>query len=406
MSNDTDSEHVSRRRRHVLQALGAGAIAVTVGSAGVAGAQGEGESDTDSIDPNLGYTALSDQKELPVEPDHDVQVLVGPPANPDQQLPSFYYQPTGLAIETGDVVAFRFATPGHTISAYHPYAGRQQRIPERGDGELAWFSSPYLGGGATWLYQFDTPGVYDYYCGPHEIFGHVGRIVVGGVTETPPVPNPCLPPEEGGEEEGPGLRPPGQTAALVLRDPALDPQHIVESGAVPWESIAPENKQLFVEFVAPDVCGVPDSNTDEPMSAYQVDFVLGEPEAVLGEDPNDFYGKQGRLLRYLHGSNEEPVIRTGTGGAMNDVTDCLTSSSIAVDEGMASITVNVNADCEETISLVSYRNPAGPGTFDPTVEQEAYDMDTKTVGPGEHTLAVSLPAGQAGLETDNKGSEE
>jgi plastocyanin len=392
MSDDIDAEHVSQRRRHVLQALGIGAVAAAVGPAGLASARTGSPTGSTGIDPNLGYTALTEEDSLPVEPDHEVQVLVGPPANPDQPVPSFYYQPTGLAIRPGDVVAFRFTTGGHTVSAYHPYAGRQQRIPERDDGTLAWFSSPYLGTGATWLYRFDTPGVYDYYCGPHELFGHVGRIVVGDVTASPPVPNPCLPPEESESEgEGPELRPPGQTAALVLRDPALAPENIHASGAVAWEDIAAENKQLFVEFVTPDVCAMPGEEPDGDTTAYQVDFVLGEPEDVLGEHPEDFYRKQGRLLRYLHGSDDDPVIRTGSGEPLREAAEWLDSSSIDVEDGVASVSFSVASGYEETLSLVSYHNPAGPGTFDAAVEQEAHETATGTFGPGDHTLTVDLP---------------
>ncbi|MFC5972559.1 plastocyanin/azurin family copper-binding protein [Halomarina salina] len=422
MSDDFDTDEVSQRRRRVLQAFGVGAAATALGSAGVVGARSNQADDGDGLDPNLGFAALTPETDLPVEPDHEVQLLVGPPREQGRPLPEFFYQPTGLAVEPGDVVAFRFTTPGHTVSAYHPYAGRQQRIPDDGDG-LAWFSSPYLGGGATWLYRFDTPGVYDYYCGPHEVFGHAGRIVVGDATEAPPVPDPCAPPAEAGEsgeggggegenadgaggeegaasEEGEGgggqeLRPPALTSALVLRDPALDPQNIVDSGAVGWEEIAQENKQLFVEFVTPDVCGLPAPEPEPSATAYQVDLVLGEPEAVLGEDPDDFYGQQGRLLRYLHGSSETPVVRTGTGGALDDVADCLDSDVIAVADGTATVTLDVQDGCEETVSLVSYVNPAGAGTFDPSVEQESYDATTETVGPGEHVLSVALPGDES-----------
>lgn len=265
-------------RRRLLQAAGAAAALTAVGgTASAAGDEGKGNRRNGgnsrgrgkgAIDPNLGYVALTSDEKLPVEPDHVVEVLIEPPEE-GEVIPEFYYEPTGLAVDVGDVVAYRFVTPGHTVSAYHPYAGRQQRVPDRKDG-LAWFSSPYLGAGATWLYRFDRPGVYDYYCGPHEIFGHVGRVVAGDVTETPPVSDPCAPPEAGGNgddsgtaeaENGeasgppePELRPPAFTGGLVLRDPALDPGRIVDCGAVSWDDVREENKQLFFEPVTPDVC--------------------------------------------------------------------------------------------------------------------------------------------------------
>lgn len=299
MSRDaTDRGEASRddwsvQRRRLLQAAGAAAALTAVGgTASATGDEGKGNGRNGengggsprgrgkgAIDPNLGYVALTPDEKLPVEPDHVVEVLIEPPEE-GELIPEFYYEPTGLAVDVGDVVAYHFVTPGHTVSAYHPYAGRQQRVPDRKDG-LAWFSSPYLGAGATWLYRFDRPGVYDYYCGPHEIFGHVGRVVAGDMTETPPVPDPCGPPEAGGNggdsgagdgENGEGagnveaengeasgppepeLRPPAFTGGLVLRDPALDPERIVDCRAVSWDDVREENKQLFFEPVTPDVC--------------------------------------------------------------------------------------------------------------------------------------------------------
>jgi hypothetical protein len=120
-----------------------------------------------------------------------------------------------------------------------------------------------------------------------------------------------------------------------------------------------------------------------------VDLVLGDPEAVLGERPDDFYAREDRLLRYLHGSSETPVVRTGA----PDHSDCVESAPIAVEAGSASVSFTVGAGCEETVSLVSYVNPAGAGVFDPTVEQPSYDADTGTFGPGEHRLSVALPGG-------------
>ncbi|MWG35120.1 CHRD domain-containing protein [Halomarina oriensis] len=406
MSSHDDSDIVSQRRRRVLQAIGAGALVTAVGASGTVGAQ---SSEGDPIDPNLGYTVLSPEEDLPVEPDHEVQLLINPPSDPSNPIPQFYYQPTGLAVETGDVVAFRFTTPGHTVSSYHSYAGRQQRVPDPESGGLGFFSSPYLGAGATWLYRFDTPGVYDYYCAPHEIFGHVGRIVVGGVTETPSVPDPCAPPAEGAESEqseGPELRPPGFTAGLVLRDPALAPENILASGAVPWEAVADEHKQLFFQLRPPEVCGLP-TDGEEPTpeaTAYQVDLVVGDPEAVLGEDPEDFYGRQGRLLRYLHGSTDEPTIRRGTGSVLSENARCLQTRPVTVEDGVATVSFRVKQGCTERVSLVSYVNGAGPGVFDRSVEQVRYDAATAEYGPGRHTLTVALPV--APVVADLAGENE
>jgi hypothetical protein len=39
--------------------------------------------------------------------------------------------------------------------------------------------------GATFEHVFTVPGVYDYFCKPHEIAGRVGRIVVGDAGDGP-----------------------------------------------------------------------------------------------------------------------------------------------------------------------------------------------------------------------------
>ncbi len=61
-------------------------------------------------------------------------------------------------------------------TAYHPSLfDRQQRIPE---GAEPW-DSDYLLPGDSFSVTLTVPGVYDYYCVPHEHAGMVGRIVVG-----------------------------------------------------------------------------------------------------------------------------------------------------------------------------------------------------------------------------------
>ncbi|WP_435360207.1 cupredoxin domain-containing protein [Haloarchaeobius sp. DFWS5] len=170
-------------------------------------------------------------------------------------IPEFYFCPTGLAIDSGDVVKFDFVTGHHTVSGYHPGFGYKARVP---DG-VPPFSSPVMPTGGYWLYRFEEAGVYDYFCGPHEIFGHVGRIVVGAPNGFEPIPDPCAggPPEAG---EGHSLRIPGFTANTVLRDAALDPDHIVDEGRVPWDDIAQESKRPYLQPVGWPPC---DSSTEE-----------------------------------------------------------------------------------------------------------------------------------------------
>lgn len=90
-----------------------------------------------------------------------------------------YFDPVGLWVPSGTVVRWRVERSVHTVTAYHPANGnRELRIPERAQ---AW-DSGYLTeepGRNAFEYRFVVPGVYDYFCQPHELAGMVGRIVVG-----------------------------------------------------------------------------------------------------------------------------------------------------------------------------------------------------------------------------------
>src|SRR5690554_2063009 len=144
-------------------------------------------------------------------------------------VPEFFFEPVGLYIEPGDTVVFVARTPHHTVTAYHALQGKVQRVPEAAEP----FSSPMIPVGSTWEYTFTVPGVYDVWCGPHESYGMVMRIVVG-------------------EASGPGnslvtdfssMGAMG-TAGTVLNDPALNPARIIQVGSVAWAEISPESKAI------------------------------------------------------------------------------------------------------------------------------------------------------------------
>lgn len=189
----------------------------------------------DAIDSRFGYIGTDDGSK-PVEPDHTIDLQIKPREN--APLPEFYFEPTGLTIDVGDTVQFNLATPHHNVNAYHPAFGYTQRVP---DG-VAPFSSPILAAGDYWLYTFESEGVHDIVCAPHEVFGMVGRIVVGSASG--PGANP-VGEAPGGEQ----ARPPEFTAALVLSDEAMQPDNIVEQGSVSWSDLQKESKRLLLEPV-------------------------------------------------------------------------------------------------------------------------------------------------------------
>lgn len=88
-----------------------------------------------------------------------------------------WFRPRGLLLRPGQSVRWVNRDTGnvHTSTAYHPANGKPLRMPA---GAKPW-NSDYLLPGQSFTVVFDTPGVYDYFCLPHEHAGMVGRIVVG-----------------------------------------------------------------------------------------------------------------------------------------------------------------------------------------------------------------------------------
>lgn len=92
-----------------------------------------------------------------------------------------YFDPAGVHIAPGDKVRWVQITGFHSVTAYHPSNDNHElRIPESAlpwDSDILLADSPKRG--ATFEHLFTVPGVYDYFCKPHEAAGMVGRIVVG-----------------------------------------------------------------------------------------------------------------------------------------------------------------------------------------------------------------------------------
>jgi|AntRauTorcE11898_2_1112593.scaffolds.fasta_scaffold11489_1 plastocyanin len=116
-------------RRDVLKAVGAGS------ALGIFGGTAAAANGTGGITNQMDDESADEERTV-----HTVRTRIGPSTNPKRPA-DFYYQPTGLSIETGDVVKFVFETPDHTVTSYHPTFGMQRRIPP---GEEA-FSSPVMG---------------------------------------------------------------------------------------------------------------------------------------------------------------------------------------------------------------------------------------------------------------------
>lgn len=92
-----------------------------------------------------------------------------------------WFSPLGIHVAPGQTIRWINRDQGnsHTATAYHPdLFDRPLRIPE---GAEPW-DSGYLLPEETFSVTLTVPGVYDYYCLPHERAGMVGRIAVGDLS--------------------------------------------------------------------------------------------------------------------------------------------------------------------------------------------------------------------------------
>jgi plastocyanin len=94
----------------------------------------------------------------------------------DQEGARVGFDPVGLLIQPGRTVRFLCEANYHVTAAYHPdNAGRSLRIPRAAK---PWLSD-VLQPGEQFDVTLTVPGVYDYFCVPHEAAGMVGRLIVG-----------------------------------------------------------------------------------------------------------------------------------------------------------------------------------------------------------------------------------
>lgn len=88
-----------------------------------------------------------------------------------------WFDPLGLLLRPGQRVRWINRDPGnsHTSTAYHPASdGRPLRMPAA----AAPWDSGYLLPDEQFELVLEAPGVYDYFCLPHEHAGMLGRLVV------------------------------------------------------------------------------------------------------------------------------------------------------------------------------------------------------------------------------------
>ena len=88
-----------------------------------------------------------------------------------------WFDPIGVLVEPGATIRWVVKENVHTTTAYHPKNDHHSlRIPQ---GAEPWNSGYLVNPGDHFEITLSVPGVYDYYCMPHEAAGMVGRIIVG-----------------------------------------------------------------------------------------------------------------------------------------------------------------------------------------------------------------------------------
>lgn len=87
-----------------------------------------------------------------------------------------WFDPIGLLIPAMTTIRWTTRQNVHTATAYHPDNDNHSlRIPDQA---TPWDSGYLVNPGDSFEVTLSVPGVYDYYCAPHEYGGMVGRIIV------------------------------------------------------------------------------------------------------------------------------------------------------------------------------------------------------------------------------------
>lgn len=160
----------SRTRRRFITGVG---VAVTIGLAGCAGAPASGQ---DSEDQNGNTTESTGDGHT----DAHGSSLDSPSASATVSMEtnddSSHFEPHVVWVEQGGTVTWEVGSGSHTTTAYAEGNDVPQRIP---DSANAWDSGTLSEQGKTFEHTFETVGVYDYFCVPHEATGMLGTVIVG-----------------------------------------------------------------------------------------------------------------------------------------------------------------------------------------------------------------------------------
>jgi plastocyanin len=136
---------------------------------------------TPTSDQPPGADVLGGPDDLRSDPTVDAATL-----SADRGVGQFVFTPAVVWVEPGTTVEWTISGGSHSVTAYHPNNDRSMRIPEGATP----FDSGVLESGETFEQPFETPGVHNYYCTPHEGLGMVGLVVVSEARGGPGTADP------------------------------------------------------------------------------------------------------------------------------------------------------------------------------------------------------------------------
>ncbi|WP_436923088.1 plastocyanin/azurin family copper-binding protein [Halosimplex amylolyticum] len=170
-------------RRQVIEAGGAAVLATLAGCSTSTASDGATSVPTTEDDGHHAETNTHHDESADHEDGHDHE-HGGLPTEPAASVTvemrttddGTHFDPHVVWVEEGGTVTWNLTSGTHTATAYAPANDRPRRIP---DGANAFDSGTMTEQGATFEHTFETEGVYDYCCVPHEATGMIASVVVG-----------------------------------------------------------------------------------------------------------------------------------------------------------------------------------------------------------------------------------